>query len=180
MVEGCHNTWDLHLPAIRWAMNSTPSSVTGFSPILLTFGRQPRQPRDSVADFQVFCHDPTFVRTPISVFLQEISLRMLAARDSLEKAQDNRRHTDSQDAVQTYQEGDQILLKTHPQSSKARAFSAKPPPREMAFILCQKYWDLPHTGFGIQSEALIWANIMLTISKNLPVIRWEGFRHPCR
>ena len=47
-VMDLHLTWDLHIPAIRWSMNSTPSSVMAFSPILLTFGREPRQPRDYI------------------------------------------------------------------------------------------------------------------------------------
>ena len=32
-VQDLHTEWDIHLTAIRWSMNSTPSSITGFSPI---------------------------------------------------------------------------------------------------------------------------------------------------
>ena len=129
LVQECHKTWDIHLPSIRWSINSTPSSMTGYTPILLTFGRDPRQPRDSILDFHVFCHDPSFVRTPISSFLQEISQRMQSAKDALEKAQDERRSKDTSKEFPTYRKGDQVLLKTHPQSSKARAFSAKLAPK---------------------------------------------------
>ena len=149
MVQSLHITWDSHLASIRWAMNSVPSSITGFSPILLTFGREPRQPRDSVIDFNVFCHDPTFIRTPISVFLREVSLRMLEAKDYLEKAQDVRWDQDSNIPAPAFQVGDKILLKTHPQSSKARGFSTKLAPKYDGTYEISKIIDHPFFKFGI-------------------------------
>ena len=67
-VDFRHDTWDNHLDPIRWSMNTTPSTVTGFSPVFLTFGRELRQPHDSVLAFQAFCHDPFFKRTSVSLF----------------------------------------------------------------------------------------------------------------
>ena len=63
MLQSLHMTWGSHLSSICWAMNSVPSSITRFSPILLTFGREPRQPWNSVVNLNVFCHFPSFIRT---------------------------------------------------------------------------------------------------------------------
>ena len=50
-VDFRHDTWDNHLDSIIWSMNTTPSTVTGFSPAFLTFGRELRQPHDSILAF---------------------------------------------------------------------------------------------------------------------------------
>ena len=47
-AAGDFNNWDRHLPYAMFAYNTTPSSVTGFSPFEMLYGREARLPGDPI------------------------------------------------------------------------------------------------------------------------------------
>ena len=109
-------------------MNTTPSTVTGFSPAFLTIGRELRQPQDSILAFQAFCHDPLFKRTSASLFLQKLSLVLVDVKDKLETPQDLRREGRNVENPGDFA-GDNVLLQTHVKSLKILGISSKLAPK---------------------------------------------------
>ena len=99
--------------------------VTGFSPAFLTYGRELRQPYDSIMAFQAFCHDPMFRKTSVSNFLQELSLVMMDNKEQLEAAQDLRREKINVQNPSKFEEGDSVLVQTHVRSSRLQGITSK-------------------------------------------------------
>ena len=118
-------------------MNTVASSVTGYSPALLTMGREMRQSRESLLSFQEFCCDPTFLRTSMSSFLRDLSLILQQNRDRLEEAQDQRRGSNEKTPDQ-FARGDTVMAKTHPKSSKIRGITAKLSPHRDGIYIISK------------------------------------------
>lgn len=130
LVGQDHSTWDLHLAAVRFAMNSANTSSTGFSPAFLTFGRELRAPSDSATDMRAILDKDNFVPC-ITPYLKRISETLDEARDTHEKAQgvqkknaDKKRRTPPE-----YQVGDLVLLKTQGPNDAGRGQSTKFIPR---------------------------------------------------
>ena len=44
MIDGHENHWDIKLPQVMWALNTSPSNATSLSPYLLLYGRLPTYP----------------------------------------------------------------------------------------------------------------------------------------
>ncbi|KAJ0183178.1 hypothetical protein K1T71_001154 [Dendrolimus kikuchii] len=102
LVQRVHKKWDVHLPAIRFAMNSAVTSSTGYSTAYLTFGREIRAPADVVADMRNIVQNDNVV-TAVTPYLRRISNALFQARE----VQERRRRP-----APNYTTGDLVLLKT--------------------------------------------------------------------
>lgn len=113
LVGRDHNTWDAHLPAIRFAMNSAVTSSTGYSPAYLTFGREMRAPADVITDMRAIIESDNVV-TSLTPYLQRISTVLFEAREVHEKVQANQKRCadEGRRPAPDYSTGDLVLLKT--------------------------------------------------------------------
>lgn len=113
LVGKDHDTWDIHLPAIRFAMNSAVTSSTGYSPAYLTFGREIRAPADVIADMRSIVESENVV-TSLTPYLRRISRVLFDAREVHEKVQaTQKRYADEgRRPAPDYSPGDLVLLKT--------------------------------------------------------------------
>ena len=65
--------WSKHLPELLLAYNATPSTVTGYSPYYLLFGRRPRIPVDYL--FPTLCDSPHQTKMEVSVAAMQKRLK---------------------------------------------------------------------------------------------------------
>ncbi|XP_073947028.1 uncharacterized protein [Choristoneura fumiferana] len=86
LVGQDHATWDSHLAAVRYAMNSAITASTGFSPAYLTFGRELRAPSDAATDLRAIVETDNFIPN-ITPHLKQMSMALAEARDIHERAQ---------------------------------------------------------------------------------------------
>lgn len=130
LVGKDHASWDRHLAAIRFAMNSAVTASTGFSPAFLTFGRELRAPSDVVADMKAIVDNDNFVPS-ITPYLRRLSTALLDARDVHEQAQSNRKKyaDEGRRTPPDYKVGDLVLLKTQSMNDAGRGQTAKFIPR---------------------------------------------------
>ncbi|XP_060800756.1 uncharacterized protein LOC132901863 [Amyelois transitella] len=113
LVGQDHDTRDLHLASIRFAMNSAITSSTGFSPAFLTFGRELRAPADAVNDMRAILESDNIVPT-ITPYLKKMAKTLSNARDVHERNQIvQKKYADEhRREAPDYQVGDLVLLKT--------------------------------------------------------------------
>lgn len=130
LVGQDHASWDAHLSAIRFAMNSAVTASTGFTPAYLTFGRELRTPLDAVTDMRAILEADNFVPS-VTPYLKRIANALLQARDVHEKAQQQQKKyaDEGRRDVPPYEVGDLVLLKTEGQNSAARGQTPKFIPR---------------------------------------------------
>lgn len=76
------NTWDEHVPSIRFAMNSTPCQTTGYTPTYLTFAREIRAPHDTMYDFRKVMEAENFVPA-IPPYLKCLTDTLCVAKEHL-------------------------------------------------------------------------------------------------
>ncbi|KAL0901404.1 hypothetical protein ABMA27_006676 [Loxostege sticticalis] len=130
LVGKDHTSWDTHLAAIRFAMNSAVTANTGFSPAFLTFGRELRAPSDAVADMKTIVDSDNFVAN-ITPYLPRLSTALLDARDVHERAQSVQKACadEGRRAPPDYKVGDLVLLKAQGPNDAGPGQTAKFIPR---------------------------------------------------
>lgn len=130
LVGQDHATWDTHLAAVRFAMNSAVTASTGYSPAYLTFGRELRAPADVLSDMKTIMDSET-VPTALTPYLRSLSTRLLEARDIHEKAQTRSKQfaDEGRRPAPDYNVGDYVLLKTQGLNDVDRGQTAKFIPR---------------------------------------------------
>lgn len=130
LTKDLQGTWDEYLNSIRFAMNSTVTSSTGYTPAFLTFGREMRAPRDPLYDFTTIVESENFVPR-ITPYLKKLAVVLREAKDRLTQEQDRRKSNADQSRrpLESLKEGDKILLKTHALSNAAKGVSAKLMPK---------------------------------------------------
>ncbi|KAG6454378.1 hypothetical protein O3G_MSEX008673 [Manduca sexta] len=113
LVGKDHSSWDTHLGAIRFAMNSATTASTGFSPAFLTFGRELRAPADVVADMKTIVDNDNFIAN-VTPYLRKLSTALLDARDVHERGQSlHKQYADEgRRPPPEYKVGDLVLIKT--------------------------------------------------------------------
>ena len=80
MIDGKEKDWDVKLPQVMWALNTSPSNTTLLSPYLLIYGRLPTYP------LAYFTSDRTTdVPTTCSMLIQGIIQTHDALKEHLEK-----------------------------------------------------------------------------------------------
>ncbi|KAG6462594.1 hypothetical protein O3G_MSEX013359, partial [Manduca sexta] len=125
-----HSTWDVHLAAVRFAMNSAVTHSISFSPAMLTFGREIRAPADVVHDMRTILNGNRFVAN-VTPYLRRLTTVLIDARDAHEKAQAiQKRYADEKRRpAPDYKVGDLVLLKTHGSNDTVRGQTPKFIPR---------------------------------------------------
>ncbi|CAG9137969.1 unnamed protein product [Plutella xylostella] len=128
LVGRDHETWDQHLPAIRFAMNSAVTASTGFSPAYLTFGRELRAPADAATDMRRILDADNFVQIQIQFKFKWFNRQ---ARDIHEKAQaaQKKNADENRRPSPDYKVGDLVLLKTQGANDTNRGQTPKFIPR---------------------------------------------------
>ncbi|KAG6441256.1 hypothetical protein O3G_MSEX001743 [Manduca sexta] len=130
LVGQDHASWDEHIAAIRFAMNSAVTASTGHSPAYLTFGRELRAPADVLDDMRAIISSE-IAHTAITPYLKRLSCVLVEARDVHEKAQAAQKlHADQgRRPAPDYKVGDFVLLKTQGMKDTDRGHSSKFVPR---------------------------------------------------
>lgn len=125
-----HATWDTHLPAIRFAMNSAVTAGTDHSPAFLTFGRELRAPHDAACDMRAIVERETAVCS-VTPYLRRLAGALLHARDTHERAQARHKAYADQHRrpAPDYDPGSLVLLKTQGPNDTSTGQSAKFIPR---------------------------------------------------
>lgn len=130
LVGRDHTSWDTHLAAIRFAMNSAVTASTGFTPAYLTFGRELRAPCDAITDVRTIVEADNFIPS-ITPYLKKMASVLAQARDVHERAQaESKKYADEgRRPAPLYKEGDLVLLKTHGANDAAKGQTPKLLPR---------------------------------------------------
>ncbi|XP_063825937.1 uncharacterized protein LOC135075425 [Ostrinia nubilalis] len=130
LVGKDHTTWDIHLPTVRFAMNSAVTSSTGHSPAFLTFGREIRAPADVIADMRTIVESEN-VTTCLTSYLRRMSTVLFEAREVHEKVQANQKRfaDEGRRPAPDYSAGDLVLLKTQGSNDTTRGQTPKFIPR---------------------------------------------------
>ncbi|KAJ8954458.1 hypothetical protein NQ317_017146 [Molorchus minor] len=125
LVQDKHNTWDIHLESIRFAINSTVCESTSRTPAFLTFGREIRAPHDSVYDLRQIVNAENFVPR-ISPYLHKLSDSLCEAQEVLVEKQDKRKEVaDRHRKNICFHVGDKVLVKTHTLSNVQKGYTNK-------------------------------------------------------
>lgn len=129
LVGEQHTDWSEKLPSIRFAMNTMKCDSTGFTPAYLTFGRELRTPDDVQRDMRATTENENFI-PQVTPYLLKIAETLRETRDKHEITQDkNKIYADRNRRPQTYQEGDKVLVDTHPISKAKANYTDKFAPR---------------------------------------------------
>ncbi|KAJ8949591.1 hypothetical protein NQ317_004882 [Molorchus minor] len=113
IIADKHDTWDIHLESIRFAINSTVCESTSRTPAFLTFGREIRAPHDFVYDLRQIVNAENFVPR-ISPYLHKLSDSLCEAQEVLVEKQDKRKEVaDRHRKNICFNVGDKVLVKTH-------------------------------------------------------------------
>ena len=105
--------WSRHLPELLMAYNSMCSTVTGYSPHFLLFGRRPRIPVDYL--FLTLCDTPHKSKLEESVALHQKRLKeafTMARQLTSEEAARQQCHYDCRARAVTLQPGDVVMVRT--------------------------------------------------------------------
>lgn len=139
LVQNEHNTWDEYLPSIRFALNSTYTEATGYSPAYLSFGRELRAPRDSVYDFRKVVEAENFVPR-ITPYLMRLKDCLQDSTQHVIREQDRRKkYADTKRRPEVFSEGEKVLLRTHMLSNAKKGLSAKfAPKRDGPYLVKEK------------------------------------------
>lgn len=126
---GTHRDWDRRLPEVAFAMRTSESVVTGYTPAFLCYGRELRTPWE----FRPQEHSKPQPSTS-HVFTAELSQHLKDAldfaRDHQRKAQETQqRHYNRRRQQCEFAVGDFVLRDSHTLSNASRGITAKLAPR---------------------------------------------------
>lgn len=129
LVQNDHQRWDEYIPSIRFAMNSTYTQATTYTPAFLSFAREMRDPHDNLYDFRKVVQAENFVPR-ITPYLQRLQDCLFDATQHVIREQDRRKAVaDQHRRPAVFKKGDQVLLKPHVISSKEKGITNKFAPR---------------------------------------------------
>ncbi|KAJ8042561.1 hypothetical protein HOLleu_09334 [Holothuria leucospilota] len=113
-------SWDFHLEEFRFAINSIENESTGYSPAALSLFRGGGEGREE------------FLSRKVTEDRQRVARAVAKMKHTAKVRKAN--YDKKRSSVQ-FKVGDQVLLKTHPQSDADKSFAAKLAPR----------WEGPYT-----------------------------------
>ena len=105
--------WSKHLPELLLAYNATCSTVTGYSPYYLLFGRRPRIPVDYL--FPTLCDLPHQNKMEVSVVAMQKRLKeafMVARQLTSEEVSRHCHYYDHKAGAVSLQPGDVVMVRT--------------------------------------------------------------------
>ena len=105
--------WSEHLPELLLAYNATRSTVTGYSPYYLLFGRRPRIPVDYL--FPTLRDSPHQTKMEVSVTAMQKRLKeafVVARHFTSEEAAKSRHYYDCKAEAVALQPGDVVMVRT--------------------------------------------------------------------
>lgn len=118
-VENHHKTWAKHLPAIRFAVNTTMCNATGYTPAYLLYGNEIRHPLDAQVDLRKIASNENF-HIEVQPFIKGLAAKLEEAYEL------NRMKKDIEPTVYTtYKDGDLVLLTSHGLSNAKKNRNAK-------------------------------------------------------
>lgn len=136
LIKDDHREWDLHLPHIEFAINTSVSEATGFSPFLLMHGREAIVNGDLYDSAPLDLADLSFPRREeYARQLGALSAINRKVREELVKAHSKNVHY--YNLRRTHKElnvGQTVWKRTYPLSDKGKYFSAKLAPK---YIKCK-------------------------------------------
>ncbi|KAA5657792.1 transposase family protein, partial [Pseudomonas aeruginosa] len=126
LVECDHTSWPNMLPVIRFALNNAKCRTTGMSPAYLSFGREMRSPTEVAHDLRAVLDKDNFV-PQITPYLRKFVNSFSAVRERVETLQDKAKgYADrSRRPIETFNEGDMVLIKSHVLSKSAKGLTSK-------------------------------------------------------
>ncbi|XP_062524529.1 uncharacterized protein LOC134198871 [Bombyx mori] len=126
LVECDHTSWPNMLPVIRFALNNAKCRTTGMSPAYLSFGREMRSPTEVAHDLRAVLDKDNFV-PQITPYLRKFVNSFSAVRERVETLQDKAKgYADrSRRPIETFNEGDMVLIKSHVLSKSANGLTSK-------------------------------------------------------
>ena len=74
--------WEILLPTVEMAINSSPNKSTGFSPFFLNYGHEP------VTPMQLLKGDETASTESVASFVQRVTSDWKMARENLQRSVD--------------------------------------------------------------------------------------------
>lgn len=140
LVGDNHPSWAEKIPAVRFAMNSTPCSSTDRTAAYLTFGRELRSPDEVSRDLRAIVQAENLVHE-ITPRLVQLAETLQTARETQERQQD--RHKAQADtrrrAGPHLQPGDLVWVTNHLLSRASQRFSSKlAPRRDGPYVILQQ------------------------------------------
>ena len=114
LAEDKKARWSEHLPELLSAYNGTRSTVTGYSPYYLLFGRKNRMPVDCL--FPTLRESPHHTKMEVSVATMQKRLKEafeVARHLTYEEATKQRRYYDRRAGAVTLQPGDVVMVHTN-------------------------------------------------------------------
>lgn len=130
LVGNMHQKWDDFLSAIRYAMNTTVTQSTGYTPAFLTFGRELRNVQEVVHDLRSVIEHGNFVQQ-MTPYLKKLEVHLNSAREKAEQEQLRQKNYADKHRrpAPAYEPGDLVLVKAHVLSNAEKGFSAKLAPK---------------------------------------------------
>lgn len=153
LVDVKHNTWPLHLPSVRFSMNSACCQATGVTPAYLNLARELRSPLQVHHDIRAVLQKDNFVpqATP---YLKSFLDSLITIRDRVEAQQDRRKDFAdlSRQPGDVFDVGDKVLVTFHVLSNTAKGVSAKfVPKRDGPYLVTKKVSPTTYLVSGLNS-----------------------------
>ncbi|XP_043867347.1 uncharacterized protein LOC122757846 [Drosophila mojavensis] len=126
-IEGHQSSWDVLLPEISLAINSSVADSTGFTPAFLMMGREPRLPSTLYDEVT-----PGSATREVDLETRKETMKQIfeVARNNLQKAsKDQGRYYNLRRREWRPALGSMVLLRQHQLSSAAEGFEAKLAPK---------------------------------------------------
>ena len=118
-VENHHTTWASHLPAIRFALNTSKCSATGYSPAYLLFGNEIRHPLDAQVDLRKIASSQNF-HVEIQPFIKDLAAKLEEAFEIGREKKDV-----APTVTSLFKDGDLVMLRNFGQSNAKKNRNAK-------------------------------------------------------
>ena len=100
-------SWEILLPTVEMAINSSPNKSTGFSPFFLNYGHEP------VTPMQLLKGDETASTESVASFVQRVTSDWKMARENLQRSVGlQQKYYDQRHRDLHYEVGDLVLLST--------------------------------------------------------------------
>jgi len=140
--------WDKHLPELAFAMHSSISDATGFTPAYANLGRELRTPFDNAMQIQLSSFKD------VKDLGKRLSVVHTIIKDELEVSQNRHlKYYNKKAKARSYKKGDLVWLKTHYLSDASRGITSsllkkREGPYQVIKVITEHVYDLECVGTG--------------------------------